>query len=369
MKIYWLFLITSLFIYLWSESSFEVVKVGKYYEKRARWIQAFIMFGVIIFFCGLRSGIADTGTYIHMFNGYPNSIDAIEWSEDMKDKGFYFLSVLYKQFISEDFHGWLFLIALVSGLAVMIALKKYSCSFGLSCYLFIASTIFTYLVNGMRQFICVAIIFASTGLIVRRKFIPYLVIVLLLSTIHGSAILMLVVYFIANAPAWSSRMWFVVIMAVGMGVFFDKVFPVLGTLLQETQYSNYVDYIATSGVGSNILRLLIAAVPCGLAFLGRNVLDIRENPVINLSINMSVINLCIYFIATFSSGMAVGRLTTYFDMYNLLLLPWVLLNGFDRKNSRIIILLCMGFYLFFFYFQMVIAWGIGYESDILKIFC
>ena len=45
-------------------------------------------FAVVIFFCGLRSGIADTGTYIQMFKGYPSSISGMDLKSVNKDKGF-----------------------------------------------------------------------------------------------------------------------------------------------------------------------------------------------------------------------------------------------------------------------------------------
>lgn len=49
--------------------------------------------------------------------------------------------------------------ALISGVALMLGLMKYSEYFGLSCYLLIAGTMFTYFVNGMRQFVVVTIFF------------------------------------------------------------------------------------------------------------------------------------------------------------------------------------------------------------------
>lgn len=368
MKIYWMFLILSLIIYWWTENNYYTVKVGHHYEKRATWRPALLFFGVLTFFCGLRSGVMDTGTYIALFNGYPNSIDLIDHSAEIKDKGFYILTVLYKQFISDSFQGWLFIIALISCFTIMITLKKHSCSFGLSCYLFIATTTFTYLINGMRQFIVVTVLFACIDMVIERQFIPYCIIVLLLSTIHASAVLMIAVYFIANVPAWSSRMWLVIIGAMGVGIFFDRVFPVLGTILEETQYSNYVDYIANEGVGANIFRLLIALVPCVLAFLIRKSERIQRNRIINLCVNMSVLNACIYFIGTFSSGMAMGRLTIYFDIYNLLLLPWLMKEGLQEKAGRFITTACVGFYLLFFYFQMVLTWNLSYVSDFLNMY-
>ena len=134
MKIYWLFLLLATIICFWNESSARITWNGTRYQRKAYWSQAIIFFAVVIFFCGLRSGIADTGTYIQMFKGYPSSISGMDLKSVNKDKGFFVISVLFKQFISNDFHGWLFLITLISGVALMIGLMRYSEYFGLSCY-------------------------------------------------------------------------------------------------------------------------------------------------------------------------------------------------------------------------------------------
>ena len=369
MKIYWIFLGLSLLLCVWCGNKYQLVRVHDHYETKAYWIQAIPFFAVVIFFCGLRSGIADTGTYIAMFNDYPSRISAIVWDDVTKDKGFYLISVLYKQFISEDFHGWLFLIALISGIATMVALKKYSSTFGMSCFLFIATTQFTYLVNGMRQYICIAFMFACVGLIAERKFWRYIITVLLLSTIHASVLIFIPVYFLVKVRPWSKWMFWMLVVTAIVGLNFDKVFSVFGNFLEETQYAGYVSYISEQGVGSNVIRLAIAAIPCILAFLGREIVEEQGNEIIRISVNMSVINLCLYFIATFSSGMAVGRITAFFDIFNLLLLPWLLKYIFTKASSMLLSFLCVIFYSAYFYYQMVITWNLGYESDILHIFC
>lgn len=367
MRIYWIFLIISVGIYLWNESSYRTVWNGRRYQRKAYLSQAILFFGVVIFFCGLRSGIADTGTYIAMFNGYPTGISQVQWSEIGKDKGFYLISVLYKQLVSADFHGWLFMIAFISGVALMIGFLRYSEYFGMSCFLLIGSTMFTYFINGMRQFIVVTIFFAATYMILEKRWKEYIILILLLSTIHGSALILLFVYFLADTKPWGSKMRSIIFISLIAGVFFDKIFPIFGNFLMETQYKGYVDYISSKGVGSSVVRLVIAAVPCVLAYMARYAIAKENNRLINFCINMSVINFCLYIIATFSSGMVVGRLTTYFDIYNLVLLPWLLHHAFTEESRKIASLACMGFYIVFFYFQMALTWGLGYESDILHL--
>lgn len=368
MKIYWMFLILSLLIWVWSARRYRVVEAGNHLEDRGLVLQGLIFFGIIIFFCGLRSGIADTGTYISMFDGWPNSIGAVNWDETGMEKGFTFLTVLYKQLISTDFHGWLFLIALISGIALMAGFLKYSASFGFSCFLLIATTMFTYFVNGMRQWIVVVILFCFTDLIADRKFFRYVIVVLLLSTIHTSALIMIPFYFLSRIKPWSGMMWVLMVVMLGFGVLFDRMKPLVEFLLSGSDYENYIDLMTGGGVGSNIFRLAIAAVPVIISFFARERISEVGNRIIYICVNMSVVNLCLYFLATVSSGMAVGRLTTYFDIYNMLLLPWLIKYAFTDVSRKIVTILCVFFYIIFFYYQMVVTWHIGYESDILHLF-
>lgn len=368
MKLYWTFLAISIAVWIWYSFYYRVVIINGKQEKRAWGIQSFLFFGILVFFCGLRSGIADTGAYIHMFNSWPNSISNLQLDSVDIDKGFYIISVLYKQFISTDFHGWLFLFSAISGIALIHAFRKYSEEFGMSCFLFIATTMFVYLVNGMRQFLVVTIVLAFSDWIYERKYIQFICLVLVLSTLHASVLIFIPLCFVVNAKAWSTKMYLTIVVALGCAMFWNQIMPSIGSALESTQYSEYADILATEGAGSSIFRLLIALVPVVLTFMGRRIIEQEINPFINLAINMSVINACLYIIASISSGMAVGRLTVYFDIYNIILLPWVLKHIFTERSGQLVKLVCAVSYIVFFYIQMVVTWNLPYESDILKMF-
>ena len=57
----------------------------------------------IIIIIGLRSGVGDTPAYITMFNESPSrfSLSALDSYE--KDQGYFALSILFKQFVSQIF--------------------------------------------------------------------------------------------------------------------------------------------------------------------------------------------------------------------------------------------------------------------------
>ena len=103
-----------------------------------------------------------------------------------------------------------------------------------------------------------------------------MILILLLSTIHGSALILLLVYFLRNVKPWGAKMRTVIFLSLIAGVCFDKLFPLFGNLLAETQYKGYVDYISSQGKGSSIIRLAIAMIPCVIAYMARYAIEDEE---------------------------------------------------------------------------------------------
>lgn len=321
----------------------------------------------IVIIIGLRSGVGDTPAYIKMFNEASSqfSFSALDTYE--KDQGYFALSMLFKQFVSTDFHWWLLIIAAVSGFAVAYTLYKYSENFFFSMFLFIAMVHFVWMLNGMRQFIVVSILFANTKLLIDRKFLKYLILVLLLSTIHVTALIMIPVYFIATAKPWGKIMWLSVAALLILGLSLDRIAAAWSFLLEDSAYEGYLTVAATSA-GSNVLRSAVAIAPPVLALICKKYTDqAGENRVLNISIIMSVLSAVAYLCSSFSGGVLIGRLPIYFDMYNMLLLPWLVRNAFNKRSQPIVYLGLTVCYFIFFYSKAVHGLGLNYISDILPI--
>ena len=339
------------------------------YEQRVNLFFALITFSVIIFFASLRSSVADTGAYISMFKSYPSDLSQIDGLLNGVAKrypGFLVLTVLLKKFTS-DYNVWFTIIAVISGICVMIPLYKYSSNFGVSAFLFMASCQFSWMFNGMRQFLVASIIFACTGLVLRRKFIPYAIIVCLLSTIHTSALILIPMYFIVTGEPWNKRtMLFVggIILAI---LFTSKFTGMLEDVVENTDYATSMEEFKETDDGTSIMRIAVESVPVIIAFVYRNRIKDKLTPLIKLSINMSLVASGLYVISKIArSGIMLGRLPIYFSMYNLILLPWLIKNIFNKEEKRLVYYLMIILYLVFFYYQMVITWnGFGYASKVL----
>ena len=339
------------------------------YEQRVSLFFALMTFSVIIFFASLRSSVADTGAYISMFKSYPSDLSQIDGLLNGVAKrypGFLVLTVLLKKFTS-DYNVWFTIIAVISGICVMIPLYKYSSNFGVSAFLFMASCQFSWMFNGMRQFLVASIIFACTGLVLRKKFIPYAIIVCLLSTIHTSALILIPMYFIVTGEPWNKRtMLFVgaIILAI---LFTSKFTGVLEDVVENTDYATSMEEFKETDDGTSIMRIAVESVPVIIAFIYRNRIKDKLTPIIKLSINMSLVASGLYVISKIArSGIMLGRLPIYFSMYNLILLPWLIKNIFNKEEKRLVYYLMVILYLAFFYYQMVVTWnGFGYASKIL----
>ena len=64
-------------------------------------------------------------------------------------------------------------------------------------------------------------------------------------------------------------------------------------------------------------------------------------------------------ISMFTSGIFIGRLPIYFSLYGYILLPWEIEHMFEEKSQRLIYLFMIVAYLMFYYYQVVLSWGLA----------
>lgn len=372
MQVYWLMLVWVIVFGIIAQFTAKRVCIGEdVYEWRTNLFMALMTFSVIIFFAGMRTTVGDTSAYIKMFDEYPlfqNARDII-FDENAREPGFRLFSILVKTFISDNYNVWLMIIAVTSGICVIIPLYKYSCNFGVSAFLFMTSCQFTWMFNGMRQFLVASIIFACTGLILKNKTILYIVIICLLSTVHQSALLLIPMYFVVKGEPWNKRTMLFIAGIVLTMLFTSKFTNLLTDVVEQTNYATSVNEFKNSDDGVNIIRILVESIPIIIAFVYRNKLNNKLTPIIKLSINMSLVASGLYIISNIArSGILLGRLPIYFSMYNLILLPWLLNNIFEKREKDLIYYVMIVCYFAFFYYQMCIAWGgLGYGSNMLNI--
>lgn len=301
---------------------------------------AIAIFAYFTFWIGMRGYIMDTSTYIRTFNSI-SPVFSTAWAEidwEGKSPGFDIFNVLFKCFISDDYQWWLMAIAIITMICIIIPLRKYSCDFFFSAFMFIALCTFTWPMNGMRQFICVAVLFSCCDLIKDGKTIKFAIAVLLMSTIHITCLLMLPIYFVAKSKPWQFRIFVFIIAIIIICIFAEPFFEGLeDSVLSDTSYAGVTDQFENDD-GVNPLRALFYSVFPILAFARRKSLEeqYESNPMLPIAVNMSLVSAALNFVGIFTSGILIGRLPIYCSVYNMLLIPYIFEYGFNDKDRAFV---------------------------------
>ncbi len=354
---------------------------------RAKWGYAIALMLPVIFFASVRGGMMDTGTYIHIFKTIPMDMELFEpWLSLRKGSFLYYGAEYYfKNFISDDPTMWLSLVALIQGFCIIKIFQKYSDNMAMSVYVFIGSTMYTWMMNGARQFLVVTILFVMTDCIIKNRWYIYLPILIMLcgldplmeavgqpappwylGGVHQSAYLMIPVFFLVQGKRfnWKMLVFVAVFCLLLMSGGLDFL---LESTAETTEYSVDIQNMEQDE-GASPFRVIVAAVPLVMAFMKKKEIDEMGDdvpPVINVSINMSVVTVALYTASVFTSGVYVGRLPVYTEIYNLILIPWLILNPY-KKDSQLLTYAVYGAYLLWFVYQMYVGWGgLMYISDVL----
>ena len=333
-------------------------------EKRWRVLPAFILILPYIIWAGFRSNaLGDTSVYRRAFQECASSFGEIGTYlvSVTKDKGFYCLMALEKSLFGGSEIVYFTLLATLQLLIIMWMCRKYSEDYWFSIFLFIASTDYlSWTFNGIRQFTAVVLIYAATPLIIKRKYIPSVLVILLASTMHQSALLMIPVIFIIQGKAWNMKTVLCIVACLVTLMFVDQFTNIMDSMLSETQYENVVsDYQAWNDDGTNPLRVLVYSVPMILSLVGLKHIHAEDDTVINFAVGASVITCGLYIISMVTSGIFLGRLPIYVSLWSqCILLPWEINHLFTEKSARLVKLVAVICFCVFFYYQMHFTWGV-----------
>lgn len=347
-----------------------------------------LVFSLPLFFIALRSGFIDTASYIGTFNHAPTDMQLFDSFVNKTDKSYFFyaLMMLFKVYISDNAQWWIAAIAIFQTALVMRTFRRYSCDMGLTVFLFMASGIVcSWMCNGIRQFIAVAVIFACTQFLIDKKWYIYVPVVLLmmgllpitsrfgwetppwyLCGVHQSTLVMLLGCFFIQGKAFNKRVWILAAVFVVL-VLTGGLDSALDTSVENTTYVKDMEYV-DADTGTSWFRVLVESVPMIMAVIAHKQIKNEDTPdIINLAVNASVITSVLYIASAFTSGIYVGRLPIFTEMYNFILIPWLIKHPFKKYRQILTIGLILGYTAYFFY-QVNIAWAESvYQSELLGI--
>lgn len=351
--------ITLIFVYVYSSISRFTVNINQItaqqeFNKPNKLLVLFVMVALALV-SGLRNNIGDTFGYKLTYK----IMSTAPIKLPNKEQGFYLLQRLLLE-ISSDPQILLLTTAVISNILLVTILYKYSKMFELSIYIYITSGLYLVSMNGVRQFLAGAILFTATKYLLDGRLVKYILVILLASTIHQSAIIFIPLYFFVRRQAWTKTTFLLLASAIIIVVAYNElsgaIFYAVGS-----DYGQYKDF---NEGGANVIRVIVQAVPLLLAYLGRE--KLREIfPKSDYIVNMSLVGLVFMIIST--QNWIFARYAIYFSLYSLIIISWSV-KLFVKREQKLVYYSILVFYLIYFYYENHVALNTQYRSDYLNFF-
>ncbi len=339
---YLLLLSIAFFAIISSSSNFKTQcnVLGNQVE-RFNLIFAFIIFSpilLVVTFNQLKTG--DITAYLtNYYRSTTNFSDIInDWSFEKNGQGFQLIVVFIKKIFGYNPEVYKFIIGLIQAIPVVIILRLYSENYIYSVFLFIATGCYSgWMMNGIRQFTAVCIVFLCIPFVLKKSYIPVIILIFIAFTIHQTAIIMIPILLVSKLNPWKkTTLFIIIILSVALYLYIENS----GLISEE---------LSLSDDGANPLRVVFSSLPIILVIIGYKKLKEDKNALSDICVNMSFITTSIYFIAMLTSGILTGRLPIYTEMYSFVLIPYVLNKIFEEQDRKIAYMILSVIYLAYFF--------------------
>lgn len=277
---------------------------------------------VFLYLFGLsyyRYGIGnDYYSYINIFN----RASYIDWKDCFSDEievGYILLCKVISLITnnSQYMHG-IMAFLILTPTAYVIA--KYSKNVWLSCHLYLCLTFYYSSMNFIRQTMAATILFISYRLFIERKTIPFIIMILLASTIHSSVLIMIPIYLMIayikpTTKVLSGGMAILIMLYLTSDIILQKIAELL------PRYSGYLQtkYIQ-NGLGQQYLIVPALYMILMLFAYHETGYDKEKNSII--FVNTSVINFGIWFFIT--KHFILERFSIFVYIFVMLAIPDVM---------------------------------------------
>lgn len=245
--------------------------------------------------------------------------------------------------ITDNPQLFFFITSIIINLGFVVFMVRNSDNIFLSLYFYITTFMYYLTMNGIRQYLASVILVLGYKHLVLGNFKKYLLYIIIASTFHSSALIMIPVYFIVRQKGnlINVLIFFISLSAI---LFYRPFLELLFEALKFTEFYHYKDILLTDVNGANPLRMVVWMIPVILTFLYKE----RAVKVFGEELNI-VLNLCYIgaiFMLLATKHVFFARITMYFDVYYLLLLPKIC-TMFDEHTNKVLTGIMMISYLGF----------------------
>lgn len=349
MYLYSLAVVTSTFFaYLYQR--LNNVKSTRSLHAVPRGIFMFAAFAVLFLVAGLRVNVgSDYESYVFWFHRIADGATAYF------EPGFVLLNKLISIFTNDA--QWLFIASsFITLMLIFTAIRKYSVNPALSVFLYSALSFFFYSFNATRQFIAVGIIFLAYGALIDRKWLKYMLYVLLACMFHKTALFMAFIYLVVNAKLTKIQYIGLAILASVSIIFRDSLLTLMTNIYP--MYKDNEEYLYKISFSEILITTAVICLAVMLVYLKKNTMSLKN---VNDRIYLNLVFLILLLHTGLAWVPAINRISLYLDISLILIIP-VLLSKIKRKQwSYFFTILTMIFFSIYTYISI----GLNNSNNVL----
>lgn len=348
--------IAGLYEYFSVKKENNLGNVYYFYKNRMCYIVVTIMMAA---FVGLRTSYNDTITYRNVYEQISRGTsvsEGINWLKIGDNPGFNFVNHILKN-AGITTQNFLMIYAIITIGIYIWFIRKYSDHFMFSLFLFITMGCYAFTMAAIKQCVAVAFCLVATDRAINKKYIRFVVWVLVASTFHAYSLMYMLVPLFTFKP-WTRKSYLLLGISAFIGISLQSL---LGTVVNiTTMLGEEYDISSFNGDGVNIFRVAVVWAPVLLSALARRNIQTRNDRAVNIIVNLTMINAVIMFIGLFGTANYFARLANYFLIFQTITLP-LLLNAFTKESRRIVTITIVMCYLLYFYYATAIMYG-GFDA-------
>lgn len=300
-------------------------------------------------FAGLRTRCNDTATYRYSYE----LITAGSWEGYDKSIGAnpLFNRINYRlKMHGVSTQNFLMFWAFLTVGCYFIFVHKLSADYPLTVFLLFTTGCYTFVFAGIKQAAAVGIALIAVLFALKKKWLPFLIGILIAMLIHPYALMYLIVPFMGYRP-WTKKTGWMLVLFLAAGFLLR---PLLGTVVNiTTMLGEEFTVSSFTGEGVNAFRVLVCNVPLLLSFVYRKRLFADSTKTENLMVNLTMLNGAIMFVGLFGTANYFARLANYFLIFQSLSLPWMLKKIGGREQKLLTVLMILGYAAYSFYSNVI----------------
>ena len=293
----------------------------------------------LIFVAGFRYKVGtDYSVYISNYDVYKESLFS-----DLSRFGLKLIAVI-SRLIYDDYATWFFLMSFFTVTLAMVAIYKYSDTpeFSILLYLFLGCWHLSF--NIVKQCAAAVVLLVGQKYLFEEKFSKWMLICLLGSLFHVSALLMIPVYFLLKKRVSIKQILLLCFIGLVLYFNYDRLFDLMEFLKEGEGVTSI-----TSAVGEpevNRLRVLVACSPVLLMLFYKPLYD-ESDVQMRVWTNMSILNAVLY-VASMNS-VYLTRFCVYTDIFNIFFLPKFFSKMDIKLEKSTLVIICLALYCIFWW--------------------